>query len=84
MMPCVVGRRLVMFPQVSAFLPCWAVRWSAARAEPFARILHAREPVLTATNDYIAQRGARTTPWRVRPTVAASNRRGVAIGRRSG
>jgi hypothetical protein len=37
----VLRSRLVVFPQVSAFLPCWAVRWTAVRAEPFARISHA-------------------------------------------
>jgi hypothetical protein len=37
----VVGAQLVVFSQVSAVLPCWAVRWPTLRAEPFARILHA-------------------------------------------
>jgi hypothetical protein len=32
---------LVVFSQVSAFRPCWAVRWLAIRAERFARMLHA-------------------------------------------
>jgi hypothetical protein len=40
-MTCVVGRRLVLFPQVTAFLPCCSVLWSAVGAEPSARILHA-------------------------------------------
>jgi hypothetical protein len=42
----VLRRRLMVPSQVSAFLPCGAVRWLAIRAEPFARILHAPEAVL--------------------------------------
>jgi hypothetical protein len=37
----VVGLRVVVFSQVSAVVPCWAVRWRAPGAELFARILHA-------------------------------------------
>ena len=40
------------------------------RADLFARILHAREPVLTATTDYVQAR-VRPARWRVRPNVAA-------------
>jgi hypothetical protein len=40
-MTCVVGRGFVVFCQVSAVVSCWALRWLAACAEPFARIVHA-------------------------------------------
>ena len=50
MMTGVVGLRLVVFPLVSAFLPCWAVRLLAIRSERFARILHAPDAVLAVAN----------------------------------
>ena len=41
MMTCVVGRRLVVFSQVSAVVSCWVVRRLVVRDGAFARILHA-------------------------------------------
>jgi hypothetical protein len=40
-MACAVGRRLVVFCQVSAVLWCWVVRQLVICDRAFARILHA-------------------------------------------
>jgi hypothetical protein len=45
-----LGWRLVVFSQVSAFLPCWVVRSQTIRAERFARIAHAPDVVPVVAN----------------------------------